>query len=155
MVDTNSQMHFDGSQLILSSKGKRESYDARLLISTLLVYVAKSDGNISEVESARMLELLSAQMNIENKEALASLSTAIMSLSNDTDIVATLQSISQGLAEPEKREIFSMMLDVMTVDEKLDSGELVAIKFAGQILGLSQDAIHSTLRSASSGIAQA
>jgi len=76
-------------------------------------------------------------------------------LSNDTDIEATLQSISQGLAEPEKREIFSMMLDVMTVDEKLDSGELVAIKFAGQILGLSQDAIHATLRSASSGIAQA
>ena len=59
MVDTNSQMHFDGSQLILSSKGKRESYDARLLISTLLVYVAKSDGNISEVSAFKSTPVIS------------------------------------------------------------------------------------------------
>jgi len=155
MVDMASQIQLDGSQLILSSEGNSESYDARLLISTLLVYVAKSDGEISEIESARMIELLSSQLNIENTEALASLSSAIMSLSDDAGIVATLQKISQRLAEKEKRKIFSMTVAVMAADEKLDPGEIVAVKFAGQILGLSQDEIHSTLRSSSALMKQA
>ena len=155
MVDMASQIQLDGSQLILSSEGNSESYDARLLISTLLVYVAKSDGEISEIESARMIELLSSQLNIENTEALASLASAIMSLSDDAGIVATLQKISQRLAEKEKRKIFSMTVAVMAADEKLDPGEIVAVKFAGQILGLSQDEIHSTLRSSSALMKQA
>jgi uncharacterized tellurite resistance protein B-like protein len=154
-MNMESQIQLDGSQLILSSEGNSDSYDARLLISTLLVFVAKSDGGISEMESSRMIELLSSRLNIKNNEALASLSSAIMSLSDDAGIVATLQKISQGLAERERREIFSMTIEVMAADEKLDPGELVAIKFAGQILGLSQNEIHSTLRSSSALIKQA
>jgi uncharacterized tellurite resistance protein B-like protein len=139
--------HFEGAQLIIGAQDKPESYDARFLISTLLVYVAKGDGSISNLESNKMIELLSSKMDIRSAEALDHLSSAILALSNDEDIGKTLQEISHGLSAAEKGEVFAMMLEVMGVDEDLDPGELRAIALAGQILGLSKDTIHSELRS--------
>jgi hypothetical protein len=86
-------------------------------------------------------------MDIRSAEALDHLSSAILALSNDEDIGKTLQEISHGLSAAEKGEVFTMMLEVMGVDEDLDPGELRAIALAGQILGLSKDRIHSELRS--------
>lgn len=139
--------HFEGAQLIIGAQDKAESYDARFLISTLLVYVAKGDGSISDLESNKMIELLSSKMDIRSAEALDHLSSAILALSNDEDIGKTLQEISHGLSAAEKGEVFAMMLEVMAVDADLDPGEINAITLAGQILGLSQDTIHSELRS--------
>ena len=149
MNDTADQPRFEGAQLILGVQERAESYDARFLISTLLVYVAKSDGNISDIESNKMIELLSSKMNIRGAEALERLSSAIMVLSNDEDIVSTLQEISQGLSATEKDEVFTMMLEVMAVDDEMNRGEIEAIKLAGSVLELSQDTIHARLRLAS------
>jgi uncharacterized tellurite resistance protein B-like protein len=147
MSDLVGRPQFEGAQLILGAHEKAESYDARFLISTLLVFVAKGDGEISELESNKMIDLLSSKMVIRSAEALGYLSSAIMSLSNDKDIVRTLQKISRGLSPAEKDDVFSMMLDVMAVDEKPAPGEIAAITVAGQILGFSEDIIHSRLRS--------
>jgi uncharacterized tellurite resistance protein B-like protein len=141
------QLRFDGANLVMGKQGETQSYDARFLISTLLIYVAKGDGGISELESGRMVELLSSKMHIRGGEALEHLSTAIMALSNDKDIVKRLQDVGRGLSSTEKDEVFTMMLDVTMVDGIQDAGEIEAIKLAGQILGLSQDAIHASLRS--------
>jgi uncharacterized tellurite resistance protein B-like protein len=137
---------FEGGQLIRGAQDNAESYDARFLISTLLVYVAKGDGAISDQESNAMLELLSSKMKIRSAQALEYLSRAIMALSNDVDIVRTLRRISEGLSAAERDEVFTMLLDVMTVDHDRDPGEVNAITMAGEILGFSQDAIHSRLR---------
>jgi uncharacterized tellurite resistance protein B-like protein len=147
MSDLAGPPQFEGAQLIIGAHDKAESYDARFLISTLLVFVAKGDGDISELESNKMIDLLSSKMAIRSAESLGYLSSAIMSLSNDKDIVKTLQQISQGLSAVEKDEVFTMMLDVMAVDEKPEPGEIAAITVAGQILGFSEDVIHSRLRS--------
>lgn len=138
---------FEGAQLIIGTNEKAESYDARFLISILLVFVAKGDGEISELESNKMIDLLSSKMAIRSADSLGYLSSAIMSLSNDKDIVKTLQQISHGLSAAEKDDVFTMMLDVMAVDAKLETGEIAAITMAGQILGFSEDVIHSRLRS--------
>ena len=98
-----------------------------------------------------MIDLLSSKFDTRNAEALARLSSAIMGLVNDADVVQKLQKISGGLSAEEKDEVFAMLLKVALVDEDLDSGEIKAIQLAGQILGLSQDAVHSALRSSSSG----
>jgi uncharacterized tellurite resistance protein B-like protein len=147
MSNLTDRPRFEGAQLVVGADGKAESYDARFLISTLLVFVAKGDGDISELESNKMIDLLSSKMAIRSAEALGYLSSAIMSLSNDEDIVKTLQEIGHGLSAAEKDEVFMMMLDVMVVDEKPEPGEIAAITLAGQILGLSEDVIHSRLRS--------
>jgi uncharacterized tellurite resistance protein B-like protein len=146
MSESTDRPRSEGAQLIMAAQDNAESYDARFLISTLLVYVAKGDGAISELESNAMLELLSSKMNIRSADALEYLSRAIMALSNDVDIVRTLRHISEGLSAAERDEVFAMLLDVMTVDEDRDPGEVNAITMAGEILGFSQDAIHSRLR---------
>ena len=151
MDDLSGQTHFEGAKLILGAGEQSESYDARSLISTLLIFVAKGDGCISNLESEKMIELLSSKFSTRSSEALERLSSAIMELANDVDIAQRLRKIGQGLSTDEKHEVFTMMLEVAGVDENLDPGEIEAIQFAGQILGMSQDSIHSKLRSFSSG----
>tara|TARA_R110002124_G_scaffold84872_2_gene220625 strand:- start:1258 stop:1716 length:459 start_codon:yes stop_codon:yes gene_type:complete len=142
---------FEGSNLVVGLPEQAETYDARYLISTLLVYVAKSDGDISDQESNRMIDLLSTQMKIPGPEALERLRTAIMALSDDRDIVTRLQEIARGLSDDQKFEVLWMMLDVMVVDKKLQRSEIDAITLAGQILGLPLDTIHTQLRAITSG----
>lgn len=140
---------FEGAQLIVETRDTPASYDARFLISTLLVYVAKGDGDISELESNKMIDMLSSKLNIRSGEALEQLSAAIMALSNDEDLVATLRGVSEGLSETEKDEVLQMMFELMAVDSYMDPGERDSILLAGQILGLSQDAVYAQLRSVS------
>jgi uncharacterized tellurite resistance protein B-like protein len=147
MKDSTDESCNEGEGWIIGGQGKATSPDARFLVSTLLVYVAKSDGSISDIESNSMIDLLVTQLRISRPEALERLSRAIMVLSNDEEIGEKLRNISQGLSVAEKNEVFDMILDVVAVDEKLDPGEFRAIAFAGQILGLSLDNIHSALRS--------
>ena len=142
--------HFEGSNLIVGVQEQAQSYDARYLIATLLVYVAKSDGEISEQESSRMIDLLSTQMKIPGSEALERLRTAIMALSDD-NLFTRLQEIARGLSDEQKFEVLWMMLDVMVVDKQLQRSEQDAVTLAGQILGLPLDTIHAQLRAISTG----
>ena len=70
MDSSTDQPRFEGAQLILGAGKRAEVYDARFLISTLLVYVAKGDGNISDLESDTMIDLLSSTFDTRNSEAL-------------------------------------------------------------------------------------
>ena len=151
MEHSEDNARFEGSNLVVGLSEQSETYDARYLISTLLVYVAKSDGEISDQESNRMIDLLSTQMKIPGPEALERLRTAIMALSDDRDIVARLQQIARGLSDDQKFEVLWMMLDVMVVDKKLHRSEIDAITLGGQILGLPLDTIHAQLRAITSG----
>lgn len=149
MTNPTDDAHFDGSNLVVGVQEQADVYDARYLISTLLVYVAKSDGEISELESNRMIDLLSTQMKIPGPEALERLRTAIMVLADEQNIVRRLQDIARGLSEEQKFEILWMMMDVMAVDRHQERDEIGAVTMGGQILGLSLDTIHAQLRSIS------
>ncbi|MCB1687484.1 MAG: TerB family tellurite resistance protein [Halioglobus sp.] len=140
---------FEGSASVVGVRDQARPYDARDLISTLLVYVARSDGTISEQESNRMIDLLSTQMNIPGSEALERLRAAIISLSDDKHVLERLQEIAHGLSDEQKFEVLWMMLDIMVVDKQIEPSEKDAITLAGQILGLSLDTIHAQLRAVS------
>jgi uncharacterized tellurite resistance protein B-like protein len=146
MDSSTQKVRFDGSSLLHEEAGETNAFDASLLISTLLVFVAKGDGSISELETAKMLDMLTSYLEKGNAEAMQQLSTAAMTLANDKDIAVKLRDIARGLSVDETERVFDLVLDVAVVDDILDAGEIQAIKFAGQILGLSQDRIHSALR---------
>jgi uncharacterized tellurite resistance protein B-like protein len=147
MNHNNEEARFEGSTLIVGGQEKGETYDARYLISTLLVYVAKSDGRISAPETNRMIDLLSTQLKIPGREALERLTNAVMELADDNDIASRLQGIAKGLSAEQKFEVLWMMMDVMAADDDQERAELDAVTLAGQILGLSLDTIHTQLRS--------
>lgn len=138
--------NFDGANLIIEEAGASTSCDATFLISTLLVFVAKGDGAISELETDKMLDILSSHSETGSATALQHLSSAVMTLANDKDIALKLRKIGQGLSPDETERVFNLMLDIAVIDDDLAAGEAEAVKFAGQILGLSQDRIYSGLR---------
>ena len=140
---------FEGTQLVFNVDGIPETLDARGLISRLLVLVARGDGSISSLESNQMIDAVSSSCDIRSAEVLEQLSAAIMTAA-DADNVVYLRRIAEGLSLAEKSEIFSMAIDVAMVDDYMDPGELQALDLVGQILGLSQDTIHSQLRKANS-----
>ena len=75
-----------------------------------------------------------------------------MSLANDADVVLTLRKAALALSVDEKQDVLRSLLEVAAVDQQLEAGEMEAINMAGQILGLSQDEIHSRLRSLASSL---
>ena len=110
MVKLAEKARFDGAQLIFEEGNTTDSYDAGFLISTLLIFVAKGDGQISHLESGKMIELLSSRLETHNAVALGRLSGAIMFLASDTKVAQTLREISDGLSPAEKDEVFNMVL---------------------------------------------
>ena len=140
---------FEGTRLLYEEQGHTETCDATFLISSLLVFVAKGDGTISDIETGKMLDILSSQLGAGNAEALLHLSSAVMTLADDKDIALRLRKIGQELSAEETERVFNLMLEIAVVDDDLDNGEAEAIKFAGQILGLSQNRIHSAIRALS------
>ncbi len=146
-MDSTAQItRFEGANLVYEADGETTACDATFLISTLLVFVAKGDGEISEIETGKMLDILTSRFGTGNAQALENLSAAIMTLANDKDIALRLRKIGQDLSQEETERVFDLMLDIAIVDDELDTGEVEAVKFAGQILGLSQDRIHASLR---------
>lgn len=149
MTKSSNDTRFESSYSAAGVPEQVETFDIRFLISTLLVYVAKSDGEISEYESNRMIDLLATQMKISRPEALERLRTAIMVLADDANIFTRLQEISRGLSDEQRFEILWLLMDVMVIDRDQQTSEQNAITLAGQILGLSLDTIHAQLRSIS------
>lgn len=125
----------------LADEGNR-----RFLTAALLLFVAKGDGNISDVESGRMIDLISSRLKISNAEALACLTEVLNALQDDADIARTLRTLALRLPRAHKREILCMMLDVAAVDEVYHEGEKEAINMASRILDMSDEAIRAACR---------
>lgn len=138
--DEYSTRHIPASDEQAGSRGRR------FLVSALLLFVAKGDGNISGVESTRMIDLLSSRMNIRNAEALDSLTEVLNALQDDANIARKLRDIAARLTARQKREILDMMLDVAAVDDVRDEGETEAIDMATRILDMSQSEIGDAYR---------
>ncbi len=46
---------FEGTQLVVETGSQKEVYDAQFLVAALLVSIANSDGEISAIETEKML----------------------------------------------------------------------------------------------------
>jgi hypothetical protein len=76
------------------------------------------------------------------------LTEAVRTFTDGGDLVGKLRGISKGLSEAECEEIFGMLLELISSDGELADGEIRTVEFAGKLLGLSLDAIHSRIRAA-------
>jgi uncharacterized tellurite resistance protein B-like protein len=148
MTDNHNNPRFEGAELVVGEGVDANTYDARFLISVLLVYVAKGDGEITSTETDRMIELMSKRFDATGAGAMGLLTDAVRSFTDDGSLVDKLRSISKGLTEVECNDIFGMLLEVIKADGELADGEVRTVEFAGKVLGLSSDAIHSGIRSA-------
>lgn len=148
MENKDNNTRFEGAEIVVGESGDEHAYDAKFLISILLVYVAKGDGEIASSETDRMIEIISNHFDATSAEAMGLLTDAVRTFADGTDLVDRLRGISKGLSEQECSQVFDMLLEVIMADGELADGEVRTVEFAGKILGISQDVIHSGIRQA-------
>lgn len=147
MEKNSAEAKLKGSQFLLAEQEDSAAYDAKFLISILLVYVAKSDGNIDSAETNRMIDIISRRFDSTGAEAMGLLADAVKKFSGGGDLAGKLHEISQGLDEAERSDIFDMLFEVIMADDKFADGEARTVAGAGRVLGLSEDEIHARIRS--------
>lgn len=138
--------HFEGSKFITNTNSGKVSVDASFLIASLLVYAAKGDGSISQLETDKMIETLCLRLGVRNAEAMDHLSKAVMHLADERNSILKLQQLTMDLSRDERESMLAMILEIVMVDGVLDPGEYQVVVHTGQILRLPQDRVDSALR---------
>ncbi len=143
MIEDPVEPRFEGSTLVIETTSGPETYDSQFLVAALLVFVAKGDGNISEDEVKKMLQLVSEHFHLESGESLALLNRAMGDLADNPDLEGLLKELSNVLSPEEKEDIAVMLLKVIAADGIRDVDEMEMMNIAAEIIDISAEARHS------------
>ena len=143
MIEDLVEPRFEGSTLVIETTSGPETYDSQFLVAALLVFVAKGDGNISEDEVKKMLQLVSEHFHLESGESLALLNRAMGDLADNPDLVGLLKELSKVLSPTEKEDIAVMLLKVIAADGIRDVDEMEMMNVAAEIIDISAETRHS------------
>ena len=143
MIEDPVEPRFEGSTLVIETTSGPETYDSQFLVAALLVFVAKGNGNISEDEVKKMLQLVSEHFHLESGESLALLNRAMGDLADNPDLVGLLKELSKVLSPTEKEDIAVMLLKVIAADGIRDVDEMEMMNVAAEIIDISAETRHS------------
>lgn len=142
MIEEPKLPRLEGDEILIETQNTVESYDVQYLVSALLVFVAKGDGNISGEETAEMLAMVSDHFEVRNSRSLELITNAMEDLAENPDFESLLKDLAPLLATEEKEEVTVMMLKVVAADGRRDVEELEAFQTAAQIIGISAETLH-------------
>ncbi len=128
--------------LIIETQSTTEVYDAKYLVSALLVFVAKGDGKISSEETAEMLNLLSDHFDLQSSQSLELLTRAMTDIAENPDFESLLNELAVLLSEIEKEDVCLMMLKVVAADGRREVDELEKFQRAASIIGIPAETLH-------------
>ena len=111
--------------------------DSQLLVTALLVLVARSDGGISPDESLRMVELLRSRFAIKPGEALNLINRASDELAHHTELDRILKTATERLSLAQKEDLMLMVLNVISADCRKDAAEMKLLAALLEGLGVS------------------
>lgn len=143
MIEDLVEPRFEGSKLIIETCNDTEVYDSQFLVAALLVSMAKSDGNISQVETEKMLQLVSEHFQLKSSESLELLTRAMTSLAENPDLTSLLKELSTVLTSSDKEDIAVMLLKVMSADGRRDADEMDTLGRAAEIMNISSESMHN------------
>ncbi len=142
MIEDPVEPRFEGTTLVIETTSGPETYDSKFLVAALLVFVAKGDGNISDSESQKMLQLIEEHFQLHSAESLELLSRAITDLAENPDLSSLLRELSNVLTPEEKENIAVMLLKVIAADGRRDVDEMEMMNVAAEIIGVSSESRH-------------
>jgi uncharacterized tellurite resistance protein B-like protein len=142
LIEDPVEPRFEGATLVIETTSGPETYDSKFLVAALLVFVAKGDGNISEKESQKMLQLIEEHFHLHSAESLELLSRAITDLAENPDLSSLLRELSNVLTPSEKEDIAVMLLKVIAADGRRDVDEMEMMNVAAEIIGISSESRH-------------
>jgi uncharacterized tellurite resistance protein B-like protein len=142
MIEDLVEPRFEGSQLIIETSNETETYDSQFLVAALLVFVAKGDGNISDVESAKMLQLVGDHFHLKSSESLELLTDAMAKLAENPDLGSILKELSSTLTSADKEDVAVMLLKVVSADGRQDAEEMEMLSIAAELIEISPESMH-------------
>lgn len=133
---------FEDDALIIETQTTTEVYDAKYLVSALLVFVAQGDGEISGEETAEMLRLVSDHFDLQSSQSLELLTHAMTDIAENPDFENLLRELAVLLNEIEKEDVCLMMLKIVAADGRREVDELEKFQRAAKIIGISAETLH-------------
>ena len=136
MTEDRTITRFEGTQLIVETGSDREVYDAQFLVAALLVSIANSDGEISAIETEKMLQLVGEHFELRSSESLELLTGAMEKLAENPDLTNILQELASVLTSVDKEDIALMMYKVIAADGREDVEEMHTLAAAAELIGI-------------------
>ena len=143
MIEDTVEPRLEGTQLIIETSNETEIYDSQFLVAALLVFVAKGDGQISDVETEKMLQLVGDHFHLKSSESLELLSEAMAKLAENPDLNSILRELSGALTSADKEDVAVMLLKVVAADGRQDAEEMEMLSVAAEIMAITPESMHT------------
>jgi uncharacterized tellurite resistance protein B-like protein len=137
MSDTIITSKLDGNLLVVETSDGTTTYDSKFLVAALLVFIARSSGQIEPEETAKMLELIEIHFQMQGSESLELLTRAMSEMAERPDLGASLAKLGSTLTDQEKEDIALMALKVIAADGRREVAEMEQFNSAVQATGIS------------------
>lgn len=127
---------FEGTKLIVETGSKKDVYDAKYLVAALLVSIANSDGEISAIETQKMLQLVGEHFELRSSESLELLTGAMEDLAENPDLTEILKELASILTSADKEDVAVMMYKVVGADGMETPEEMETLAAAAEMMGM-------------------
>ena len=98
--------------------------EGQALVASLMALVARSDGDISGDESARMVDLLCDRFHLGKEEADDLVSRATDEFGTTADLDGLVVKINDELSLVQKEKLLSIVLHVIAADDRKHASEM-------------------------------
>ncbi|WP_264210134.1 TerB family tellurite resistance protein [Leisingera thetidis] len=114
-----------------------DDQDARLALTALLVRIARSDHNFSEVEKDRIDRILAARYGLDTGGALILREQAEAMEAEAPDTVRFTRAIKEAVAYEDRTGVIEALWQVALADGRRDANEDALLRLSSSLLGVS------------------
>ncbi len=132
----------EDGKLIVETAAGTEEYGSQFLVAALLVYIARTGGEIAPAESARMIDLIEEHFQLQGAESLELITSAMNETVDKPELGLLLTNLAPSLAEAEKEDIAVMALKVVAADGRREFAEMEQFNRAMEAAGVSPETVH-------------
>ena len=104
--------------------GLSNDTEGQALVASLMALVARSDGGISADETARMVELLEGRFKLSSDAAVNLVSRTADEYGVNAELDGLVANINEELSLLQKEDLMSMVLHVISADDRKVAGEM-------------------------------
>ena len=141
MTEEMTVTRFEGTQLIVETGSETEVYDAEFLVAALLVSIATSDGEISAIETEKMLQLVGEHIEMKSSVSLELLTSAMENLAEKPDLADILKELATVLTSTDKEDVAVMMFKVVAADGREATEEMDTLRAAAEVIGIAPESL--------------
>jgi uncharacterized tellurite resistance protein B-like protein len=134
------------SGVVKTSSGETTTKKYQIATAALLIEIAKADGNFSEEERKRIIELMKKDFNLEDECVNELMELSEQKVKNSISVYEFTSVINESFDYQEKINLIKNLWRIIYEDGKLDSHEDRLIKIIGSTMNLEhKDVINAKL----------